>query len=299
MNIRNALSFILLAVVFCFSLVGCSHLFYQPDQILYYPPEKLGLHPETLHFPSRDGTPLLAWYFPAKTQPAKGTILQFHGNAENMSSHYMSLVWLTQEGYNLVTFDYRGYGGSEGIPNQKGVYLDGLAALDQAWKMHSASQSKQFIVYGQSLGGAIASRSLIDWEKRDQVNLLVMDSSFYSYPTVARRILSRHWVTWVISPLGWLLVSNEYSAEKAIKQGKTRLLVIHDEKDPVVPFSCGEDVFNTATAPKEFWKLEQGRHVGSFIVTELKDPAVQMRQKFVKYLEESQKPFKAEASSNH
>jgi len=97
----------------------------------------------------------MGWYFPSQlsTTP-KATIIQFHGNAQNFSAHYLSLAWLTKQEFNLFTFSYRGYGNSEGRPDQKGTYLDGLAALNQGWELHKKSGAKKFIVYGQSLGGS-------------------------------------------------------------------------------------------------------------------------------------------------
>lgn len=248
-------------------LPGCTHLFYQPDRFLYYPPEKLGYKAVDVHFTAADGTKLFGWWFPAQDKSGaldpkpKGTIVQFHGNAENISSHYASLVWLTREGYNLFAFDYRGYGLSEGEASPEGVYLDGMAALDKAWELR---KGRKFVVYGQSLGGAIAMRAFKDFRHQEQTSLVVLDSTFVSYQTVARRILASRWYTWILSPLPYLLVSDKYSAADALAQNKTPLLVIHDEHDPVVPFADGEDIFAMATSRKEFWRLDDGRHIAVF-----------------------------------
>lgn len=252
------LAFFLLAI-----MPGCSSVFYYPDRYLHYRPEKLGYKHEELKFESKDGTKLVAWFFPAEggKAKAKGTIIQFHGNAENLSSHYVSLAWLTKHGYNLFIFDYRGYGGSEGEPDQQGTYKDGLAALDKAWELKSG---RRFIVYGQSLGGAIAMRAFADFSHRDQTSLVVMDSTFLSYKTVARRVLGQRWWLWPFSPLALLLVSNEYGAKDALVANKTRLLVIHDKRDPSVPFANGEDIYELATSPKDFWVLDDGRHIEVF-----------------------------------
>lgn len=260
---------------------SCSSVFYYPSHELFTVPEKLGYQSREISFKAADGQVLYGWYFPAEN--SKGTIVQFHGNAENMSSHYLSLVWLVAQGYSLFTFDYRGYGKAQGEPEPRGTNLDGIAALDTAWKLHSEklgpNQNKPFVVYGQSLGGLIAARALQDFTHEKAVVLLVQDSTFSSYKTIARRKLAFFWFTWPFSPLGSLVVSDEFASEDVLKASKRRILVIHDELDPAVPFSCGEDIYNMSMGPKEFWKLNQGLHTGVFA-----DPKSVYRAKFVSLL---------------
>src|SRR4051812_29836135 len=253
-----AMSLCLCAALF---LTGCSGLFYHPDRNLYLPPDKLGLEYREFAFPSRDGTELWGWLITTKRKNPKGTLVQFHGNAENMSSHFISLAWLVDLGYDVFTFDYRGYGRSSGEPSQEGTYNDALAALSKAWELRRGTR---FVIIGQSLGGAIAMRGLADFAHKDEVDLMVMDSTFVSYKDVARRKMASVWFLWPFSPLGIVLISDKYSAEEANKQSKVRLLVIHDEKDPGVPFGAGEELFEESGAQKEFWKLSDGRHIGVF-----------------------------------
>lgn len=282
MEYRGARGLQILLIMILSSLVSaCSSLFYYPDRYLHYPPDKLGLKREEISFQSRDGTKLVAWVFRARKTPRKGMLVQFHGNAQNVSSHYISLVWLIDHGYDLFIFDYRGYGGSEGEPSQKGTYLDGLAALDQAWALNQSQGVGKFVVVGQSLGGAIAMRALDDFAHKDKVALLVMDSTFVSYKDVARRVLARGWLTWLFSPLGMVLVSDKYGAEDALRRNRIPLLVIHDKKDGAVPYGAGQEIFEMASEPKAFWTLEKGRHIGAFADDE---PA--LRARFVRTLDQ-------------
>lgn len=270
-----------------FFITGCTSVFYQPDRFLYSDPSKQGIQKQDVIFHSKDGTRLLAWYFPPPPQMREtGTIVQFHGNAENISTHSLTLAWLAQQGYGVFSFDYRGYGASQGDPTPEGVYQDSLAALDEAWKKYSTSpiartgkKRKKLIVIGQSLGGAIALRALQDWTHKDQVDLLILDSTFLSYKTVARRKLASHWVTWLFSPLGYLLVSDKYSPKEQIGKNTIPLLVIHDQRDPVIPFDLGEEIYELAGGKKEFWKLDQGRHIGVF-----SEDNPEWRKKFVEFL---------------
>jgi alpha-beta hydrolase superfamily lysophospholipase len=230
---------------------------------MYFPPELNGFKQQNLYFQSKDGTRLHAWYFEA-VKP-KGIVVQFHGNGQNMTAHYASLIWLVEQGYSLFTFDYRGYGESLGEPTAEGVNQDAVAALERAWQIHSATKEKPlFVIYGQSLGGVIAMRGLADFPHRDQVQLIVQDSTFMSYRDVAQQTLKKTWLTWPFSPLGRVLVSNRYSSKEEVKSLKARLLVIHDKKDPVVNFENGQAIFETATGPKDFWILNSGHHIATF-----------------------------------
>jgi fermentation-respiration switch protein FrsA (DUF1100 family) len=272
-----------------FFTTGCSGLFYHPDRNLYYPPHRMGFSAQEYVFSASDGTQLDGWFFTArKDDPAfgveypprraQGTIIQFHGNSENMSSHYLSLVWLIDHGFNVFTFDYRGFGKSQGEPNQKGTYEDALAALDLGWKLHQLSGAEpRFIVYSQSLGGVIAMRSITDFKHRDEVSLLVLDSTFVSYQQIAREKMASHWFTWPLQPLTYLLVSDGYGAENSLHRNSLPLLVIHDKKDPVVPFDLGQKNFDEDGAaishkgPRDFWILNAGRHVGVFVEPAYRD----------------------------
>lgn len=264
---------------------SCSSVFYYPSHEVFTVPEKLGFKVQEVTFKANDGEVLYGWYFPAEKN--LGTVVQFHGNAENMSSHYLSLIWLVAQGYSLFTFDYRGYGKSMGTPTPEGTNLDGVAALDEAWRLHTENQKnksstgklKPFVVYGQSLGGIISARALADFSHKDEVSLLVQDSTFSSYKVIARRKLASFWLTWLFSPLGSLIVSDEYASEEALKAAKRRHLVIHDLHDPAVPFSCGEDIYELISGPKDFWKLDQGLHTAVYV-----DPHSPYRGKLIEVL---------------
>lgn len=262
-------------------MVSCANrFFYQPDSFVHYPPEKNGLEPTDVWFEAGDGNRLHGWFFAAHKQSAKGTIVQFHGNAQNLTSHYASLVWLTKRGYNLFIFDYRGYGKSPGKPDAEGIYKDGMAALDKAWELHKSTKAKRFVVYGQSLGGIIAARSFADFSHRDDTDLFVADSTFVSYDALAREWLQKFWITWPFSWLGPLLVSDKFGAEAIWPRLKIRLLVIHDLHDPIVGFENGTDLFDLAPGKKDFWVLDKGRHIAIFYLD-----TPQHRDEFVKTLD--------------
>lgn len=242
-------------------LTSCSHVFYQPSSALFFNPEKANLHPEELWIESSDATRIHAWLFPAKTASGNklGTVIQFHGNAENMSSHFASLIWMTEAGYDLLAFDYRGYGTSEGSPNQAGLNRDALAVIES---LNKEGKEKKIILYGQSLGGAVLLRALQDLTDRSRIKAVIIESSFYSYQAIARAKLAQTWLTFIFQPLAWVLVSDQYSPEESIaKVSPIPLLVMHGDRDQVIPYRFGEKIFQLAHEPKTFWKIENGHHL--------------------------------------
>lgn len=263
---------------------SCSNLLYYPDRVLYSVPSRMGLKSSEIPFASSDGTRLYGWFFPARVPAGsrpKGTITLFHGNAQNLSAHSLSLTFLVDQGYSLWAFDYRGYGKAEGDPSPRGTVEDGVAGLEQAWKLHHESGARSFIVVGQSLGGAVAMRSLRDFSHLGAVDLIVLDSTFSSYQHVARKTLARSWLTWPFQWLPYLVISDEFAPEEDLRTNTRRLLILHDEDDPTVAFECGREVDRIAGGPKEFWRFKRGRHISAFAQDEPEN-----RQRFAKLLGE-------------
>jgi fermentation-respiration switch protein FrsA (DUF1100 family) len=256
-----------LCLLFIFTLLGqsCSHVFYQPSPKHFVDPAQFKLKYQDVYFKAQDGTKLHGWFFPAKTDSPKGTIVQFHGNAQNLSTHFFSLIWMIDHGYNLFTFDYRGYAKSEGKPNQAGIYLDALAALGQARDFNQKHGNGKFIVYGQSLGGAISLRALPDWKHYAEVSLTVLDSTFGSYKDIAFDKLTSRWFLYPFSPLAWLLVSDKYAADEVLHKITRPTLVIVGKKDTIVPPKFGKMIYQGIKTPKKWlWKLPEGQHIDAY-----------------------------------
>ncbi len=265
---------LLLTVISLWS-TACSSVFYQGDQRRYLDPRDDHWEYDDIFFQSKDDTRLHAWVFrpvPEWRGGFRGTVVQFHGNAQNISSHFTSLVWLTELGYQLFTFDYRGYGKSAGRSTPEGVHEDGLAALDKALSIHRERQGgvlpsltkPVFVVIGQSLGGAVASRALADWKDRAEVDLLVLDSTFPSYQAVAAQKLRQSWLTWLFHPLAWILISDRYAPLPHLKAIQTPALLIHDRRDPIVPFEQGQLFAQELPGVLDFWDYSKNSHIAYF-----------------------------------
>jgi hypothetical protein len=222
-------------------------------------------------------------------QSPVGTVVQFHGNAENMTSHFLSLYWMTEAGYDLFTFDYRGYGSSEGTPSQRGLNQDAVQAISFATRLQPRSEIQpKLILYGQSLGGAVLARALEDIQEpgvRSQIKAVILEGTFYSYQAIARDMLARHWLTWPLQSLSSILMSDEYSPEKSFaKIAPIPLLIIHGEKDPVIPVEFGKKLFELSQTPKKLLLIPNGQHIDSMFRN---DGAY--RDELIQWLEEQSK----------
>lgn len=237
-------------------------LFYHPDSVeLPLPPELQGTAVQEIFFHTTDGVRLHARFY-LSPQPAKGTLVQFHGNAGNLSGHIVSLAWLSAHGYNLFTFDYRGYGRSQSVaPSPAGLYHDALAALREVERLHRAYAARGvLVVIGQSLGGVVALKALEDFPATLPIDLLVLDSTFASYREVAFRSMVAQFPGVLLSPLAYLLVSDAYAAD--LRRSRYPLLVMHSKKDQTVPFSCGQRIYEeAASAQKDFWVSDAPLHI--------------------------------------
>lgn len=253
-------------------LASCTSLIYQPDKVMYAHPDQFKTKFEVLSFKSLDGTYLSAWKLLSKTPKPKKLVAFFHGNAQNLTSHFVNLVWLADHGYDILIFDYRGYGLSKGEPNPKGVSEDGLAFLNYSYDDFKKNGYEKFIVYTQSLGGAIALKSLEDFSHREDITLLVLDSTFLSPRDVAAE---------KFNGLLAKTISNDYTADPELKHLNMPVLSIHSAADPVVPFVLGERLFNKLPEPKkEFWQLTPAGHGDVyFIEKEI------YRARFTKYVD--------------
>ena len=246
------------------AFAGCTSLYFHPTKQEYARPEEFKLRYEAVHFPLRDGTGLTGMFLYASTSPAQGTVIQFHGNGENMTSHFLNSAWLTAKGYNVFAFDYRGYGSSEGTPTQEGCVEDGIAAVDYVMGRKDVDPSR-VAVWGQSLGGAIAVAAL-GIRRGPAPRALILESTFDSYQDMAADALSRSWVTWALQwPLSRLLISDEYKPAKYLKRlPASPVLVVHSDDDEVVPCRFGERIFSALPEPKEFLRVQGARHLEIF-----------------------------------
>lgn len=249
-----------------FFMSACNHLFYYPDQQRYLTPERLGLDYQSNKVRTSDGILLDSWWLQAKPDDRRGeTILHFHGNAQNMSSHVLYVAWLVEHGYDVVTFDYRGYGQSSQVsPNQQGLLLDACAILEWVVQHQGLDRNHAVYVLGQSLGGAVAIPALARCSS-SKIRGLVVESTFSSYRDIAREKLASFWLTWLLQyPLS-LLVSDIHPPKDDVAKLELPLLMMHSPEDPVVPYSLGRALYDQASEPKTWIDIDIPGHTTALI----------------------------------
>lgn len=244
------------------ALAGCTQMFFQPHRVLVDTPASFGLDFQEVNFKADDGTLLVAWFLPAKGT-AQASILYLHGNAENISTHFTNVAWMPAAGFNVLAFDYRGYGASEGTPSLEGAQLDIDAAL-RTLLGRSDVDPRRVVIFGQSLGGALAIRYVAHTRYRENVRALVADSAFSDYREITREKLSALWLTWLLQWLPWLTVDNDYSPESVVADvSPIPLLLLHGDQDRVVPYHHSQRLFDLARDPKEIWIVPGAGHTRS------------------------------------
>lgn len=238
-------------------LSGCvQNMFYYPDTVSYGSPAKAGLNHEEVRFASLDGTRLTGWLIAAQGVPnkraAKGTVIHFHGNAQNMSAHWEYAGWLARRGFNVFVFDYRGYGQSEGSPGPRGVYEDSVAAIRYV-RGRGDIDPARLLVFGQSLGGTQAIAAIGGGE-REGVRAVAIEATFLSYSAIASEKVTG----------AGLLMNDHYSAERYVAAlAPLPLLLIHGTADEVIPASHSERLYALAREPKTLISVPDGGHIES------------------------------------
>ena len=214
-------------------------------------PSAYGSQLEEVWITARDGVRLNAWYLPQP--PSRTAVLWFHGNAENIGMGLEHLRSLSALGTNVLAIDYRGYGKSEGSPDEIGVYADGDAAYDYlVGTLHFDPRS--VFLYGHSLVGAVA----IDVASRRECGGLIAESTFTTVADMARRMFRL--------PLTQYLPRSRFDSLGKIARVRCPVLVIHGTRDAVVPFSMGQRLFQAAPQPKAFLPVQGAEHDDPHIV---------------------------------
>jgi fermentation-respiration switch protein FrsA (DUF1100 family) len=203
---------------------------------------------EEVRLRTRDNLELGAWYFPAPTNaPLRHlVVLISHGNGGNISHRLPTYSLLLELGIHVLAYDYRGYGQSQGKPNEAGTYLDAEAALD--WLQTRGFQPTQVVAFGESLGGGIATELAV---RHPDLRGLVLQSTFTSlidlgtelFPILPVRAIARY----------------RYDTLAKLPKVQAPVLILHSRQDTLIPFHHAERNFAAAREPK-FLREIHGDH---------------------------------------
>jgi len=252
-----ALSFRPLALLSCF-LAGCSpqRFFYYPNRHLYTDPDQLGIRNQIVHYPSLNGNMLYALFLPA-TGESKGTVVHFHGNFGNLSNHFPLALFWTRYGYDVLSFDYQGYGASAGRPTPEHMVDDGMASVRYA-AAHLRNPRGGVFIFGQSLGGAVG---IVVMAKEPLVKAGIFEAPFASYRSQAGDVIRRHWFLFPFYVLVPFLNHRDDPLRWIHKISPRPILLIHGTADTIVSPKMSKRLFDAAGEPKELWLVPGAGHL--------------------------------------
>lgn len=241
--------------VLIFALAGYAGVvtvLYVTQRSLQYFPENVRTSPAAAGLPraeevtltTPDGEQVIAWHVPP--QDGKPVHLYFHGNGGALRHRLERFHALTADGSGLVALSYRGYGGSSGHPTEDGLIADGLAAYDYTIARYAPAR---IVLWGESLGTGVAVAVAAD----KPVGRVILQSPFTSTADIAA---ARYWFVPVR-----LLMKDQFRSDLRIAKVTAPSLVMHGDRDRIVPISLGERLFELIQAPKKFVRFPGAGHL--------------------------------------
>lgn len=216
--------------------------YFAQRKLMYFPipervaPSEVGLSGvEERIIQTPDGERVVAWY--GRAQPGQPTILYFHGNGGNLALRAERIRRYLDRGQGILMMSYRGYSGSTGSPTEAANVADARLAYDLL--INEGMAPEDIILYGESLGTAVAARIAAE----RPVGGLILDSPFTSAVDVG----ARHYPFFPVR----LLMQDRYEVLPYVAKIQTPLLVIHGERDEIVPVDMGRQVYAAANSPKK------------------------------------------------
>jgi len=230
-------------------------LIYFPDSELIATPADVGLEYDDVNITASDGAKIHGWYVPGE---GRVTLLWFHGNAGNISHRVNNIMWLNRIlGVNIMIIDYRGYGRSQGKPSEDGLYQDAEAAIEFLVSERGVNPETELVLFGRSMGAAVA----VEMAVRHRVRAVILESGFTSVRDMAQRI-------YPFLPMSLLIHAVEARYDTISKVGNVNapVMVLHGDRDEIVPFKLGEELFEAASEPKVFYRIRGAGHNDTYYV---------------------------------
>lgn len=245
---RVALGAVVVAVLGYIGL--CGYLFAVQRSYIYHPvapgsaePPADGPPIQPLTIRTADGERLVAWYLPAQT--GRPTILFFNGNAAGLAVQEGRWRRIADQGVGFLAVAYRGYEGSTGTPTEAGLHEDANAAY--RWLTRRVP-SDDIVIHGFSLGSGVATRLAAEHPAR----ALILEAPYTSTADVAART-----TPW--APVRWLML-DQYRSIDRIGAVDMPVLILHGDRDSVIPFEMGERLFEAAPRPRTFVRMVGSDH---------------------------------------
>ena len=233
-------------------LIVLSYIYLFQRNLLYHPSvdgyqgDEINFDYKEVFIQNKKGIKLKAWLH-KKDLINKKTILFFHGNAGNLSNRNYKLNELSKFDVNFLIVAYRGFSGNPGKPSEQGLYEDAISALN--WLKIKGVKEKNLILYGESLGTAIA----IETAQNKVLAGIILESPFTSMVELAQKY-------YPILPVKYLL-KDKYETIKKLSNISSPLLILHGRLDSIVPFTMGQKLFEYANKPKFKYFVDNDDHM--------------------------------------
>jgi fermentation-respiration switch protein FrsA (DUF1100 family) len=239
--------------------LGIVALMYFAQRSLLYFPETLRTAPAQAGLPqaeevvldTADGERVIVWHIaPRGDQPV---VLYFHGNGGALRYRADRFRALTQDGTGLVALSYRGYAGSSGRPSEDGLLEDARAAYGFAAQRYPAAR---LVLWGESLGTgvavAIAAEKSAEKSIEKKLARLVLEAPFASAVSVAASV-------YPFVPVRFLM-KDQFRSDLRIRNVTVPVLIVHGDRDTVIPIQSGERLYALAQDPKRFLRVPGAGH---------------------------------------
>ncbi|MFJ9366932.1 alpha/beta hydrolase [Nocardia sp. NPDC101769] len=221
-------------------------LSYQPgDRRILATPEMYGIAYEELSLRTTDGETIDAWFVRAVGEPL-GHILFAHGNGGNIGDRSPMLAMLAAVGFDVMVFDYRGYGRSTGQANERGTYLD-VRAARAALLAQPGVDANRLVYLGKSLGGGV----MLELANAFPPAALLLMSTFTGMRDAAVAVYPF---------LPKLFVPDAYPSLPRIRALTCPVMIMHGDTDELLPVRMGRDLYAAAPEPKELVIYPGGMH---------------------------------------
>ena len=224
---------------------------YEP-QLAFYPtkgedatPAAYGAPFTPLTVTTADGERLRVWHL--SRPDARAQVVYFHGNGGNLSIWSDVLIDIARHGFDVIAFDYRGYGMSTGTPTEQGLYQDTDAVIELA-QGRLRRAGIPLIYWGRSLGTTVAAYA----STVHQPDGVILEAGFPSVHAVLR-------TNPVLAMLSWFS-SYEFPTARWMSQTRSPALLIHGDADSVIPYSLGQELHAAIPGEKTFFTVKGGNH---------------------------------------
>jgi len=253
---------LLILVLIYFAILASTYIFQR--NLLYHPTEnnysgdEILVSIDKVIIRTKDNIDLTAWYHNKNIKKQK-TILFLHGNAGSLENRIHKINHFKNMNVNFLIIAWRGFSGNKGKPSEKGLYLDARSAVE--WLKSRGISENQIIIYGESLGTAIA----VEIGQNKNFAGIILESPFTSMIEAGKEI-------YPYLPVK-LLLKDKYQSSKKIKNIKSPILIMHGKVDNIVPFYMGKKMYKLANEPKYSYFSDYDDHMMEFnekLLNELK-----------------------------